>query len=415
MGCVDSSHGNCSEGRMKIPLDQAFDQIATALAGTDSLVRAVLSGRRRNFELKAERVDIKPVLIKGKVLLQIMENDGRQTTTSNIEPNLEAINNLLQSGFANFLVETKSESISLRISKKGDALIAISKVTLEQDFSHDRKKKRLLDSADPFLIEVGISDAQGQIKPSRQDKFMQVEEFLRLLSPTLDGAISAGQLLAPTESTPLEIVDLGCGHAYLTFGAHQYLRSTGKPVHVVGIDIREESRIRNEKIAQSLGISTSIEFRAEEIAATAKTEVDVAIALHACDTATDDALAWAVKNGARVILAAPCCHHDIQKQLDEIPEPWALVIRQGILKERMGDILTDALRCQILRLLGYRVDAIEFVGGEHTPRNLMIRAVKTGAKPEKVDIDRYQSLIKQWGIAPRLAEILKAELSPLLN
>ena len=400
---------------MKVSLEEGLKQIASGLADTDSLVRGVLSGRRRNFELQNERVDIKPVLIKGKVLLQIMENDGRQTTTSNIEPQLKYINNLLQLGYANFLVESTTESISLRISKKGGALISASKVKLEQDLSHDRKKKRLLDSADPFLIEVGISDAQGQVKPSRQDKFMQVEEFLRLLSPTIDGAISAGQLTPPTDVDPLEIVDLGCGHAYLTFAAHQFLRSTGKPVHVVGIDVREESRARNEKIAEALGISSSIEFRAEEIAATTKTEVDIAIALHACDTATDDALAWAVKNGASLILAAPCCHHDIQKQLVEIPEPWTIVTKQGILKERMGDILTDALRCQILRLLGYRVEAIEFVGGEHTPRNLMIRAVKTGANPEPADINRYTSLIAQWGIAPRLGQILKAELSQLLN
>ena len=141
----------------------------------------------------------------------------------------------------------------------------------------------------------------------------------------------------------------------------------------------------------------------------------MAIALHACDTATDDALAWAVKNGAGLILAAPCCHHDIQRQLSEIPEPWSIVTKQGILKERLGDILTDAIRCQILRLLGYRVEAIEFIGGEHTPRNLMIRAVKTGAAPERVDIDRYKSLIEQWQLAPYLATALKAELASALG
>lgn len=400
---------------MKVTLEDGLAQIASGLTDFDSLVRAVLSGRRRNFELAIERVDIKPVLIKGKVLLQVMENDGRQTTTSNIEPTNDAIHQLLNSGYANFLVESTDQSISLRISKKGEALITVSKVKLEQDLSHDRKKKRLLDSADPFLIEVGISDASGQVKPSRQDKFMQVEEFLRLLSPTIESAISAGQLYEPTDSKPLEIVDLGCGHAYLTFAAHQYLRATGKPVHVVGIDVREESRTRNEKIANSLGIASTIEFRAEEIAATTKTDVDIAIALHACDTATDDALAWAVKNGAGVILAAPCCHHDIQKQLGEIPEPWSIVTKQGILKERLGDILTDAIRVQILRLLGYRVEAIEFVGGEHTPRNLMIRAVKTGAKPESVDIKRYKSLIQEWAISPKLAELLEGELAPILG
>jgi SAM-dependent methyltransferase len=400
---------------MPTTLDSALAEIVEAISNRETLVRCVLSGRRRNFELATERIDIKPVLIKGSILLQIMENDGVRTTTRNADLTSVAIHSLLNSGFANFLVESTGGSISLRVTKKGEAQVHYEKGEFVQNLDHDRKKQRLLDSMDPFLIEVGISDSKGVVKPSRQDKFKQVEEFLRLLAPTVDAAISAGHLPQPSDSKPIDIVDLGCGHAYLTFATHQYLRSAGKPVRVIGIDIREESRARNEKIAASLGISDSIEFRAEEIAATSNTHVDVAIALHACDTATDDALAWAVKNGAGLILAAPCCHHDIQSQLSEIPEPWSVVTKQGILKERLGDILTDAIRCQILRLLGYRVEAIEFIGGEHTPRNLMIRAVKTGATPERTDIERYLSLIKQWQLVPYLSTALATELSTVLR
>ena len=240
---------------------------------------------------------------------------------------------------------------------------------------------------------------------------MQVEEFLRLLTPTLSAALEAGHIATPSDQAPLHIVDLGCGHAYLTFAAHQYLRNEGMNIHVVGIDVREDSRKRNAEIAERLNISETIEFRAEEIAATKKSDVNVAIALHACDTATDDALAWAVKNGAELILAAPCCHHDMQAQLTDIPEPWSLVTRQGILKERLVDIMTDAIRTQILRILGYRVEAIEFVGGEHTPRNLMIRAVKTGAEVSQEEIDRYTSLLAMWKVTPALATRLSAELS----
>jgi SAM-dependent methyltransferase len=270
-----------------------------------------------------------------------------------------------------------------------------------------------LDPSDPFLIEVGISDRDGKLKPSRQDKFMQVEEFLRLLVPALNSAITAGQIPQPTFDQPLRIVDLGCGHAYLTFAAHQYLRSQGIPVHVIGIDVREESRKRNSEIAESLGINDSIEFRAEEIAATKDTQVDIAIALHACDTATDDALAWAITNEAKLILSAPCCHHDIQAQLGEAPAPWNLVVRHGLLKERLGDILTDALRVQILKLLGYRSETIEFVGGQHTPRNLMIRAVKTDAKPDLSEIEQYESMISSWKVDPALAHRLSAKLADI--
>ncbi|MEI6867730.1 MAG: SAM-dependent methyltransferase [Actinomycetes bacterium] len=387
-----------------------FSEIGVRILNADSLVRAVLSGRRRNYQLDVERIEIRPVLIKDSVLLQVMSNDGLRTTTKNYAPTELNIIELLNSGFANFLVESVDSIYSVRITKKDRPLIHEERVAKQQELNHDRVKLRLLPASDPYLIEIGISDLQGKVKPSRQDKFLQVEEFLRLLSPTLTAAISAGQIHKVSESNPIRIVDLGCGHAYLTFAAHQYLASQALPVHVLGIDVREESRERNTAIARKLGIEKSIEFRAEEIAQTKATEVDVAIALHACDTATDDALAWAVKNGAPLILAAPCCHHDLQTQMKAIPEPWALVTRQGLLKERLGDILTDAIRVQILKILGYRVETVEFIGGEHTPRNLMIRAVKTGAQPESSEIAKYQQLISEWGFSPALAIRLAAEL-----
>ena len=214
------------------------------------------------------------------------------------------------------------------------------------------------------MIAVGISDHKGQIKPSKNDKYKQVEEFLRLLIPTLNSAIEAGQIHKPSKEKPLTMVDLGCGHAYLTFAAHQYLRSIGVPVLVTGIDVRPQSRDRNNAIAEELGISKTISFKAEEIANTSAQSADIAIALHACDTATDDAIAWAVNGGASLLLIAPCCHHDIQKQMNQTPEPWGAITKFGVMKERMGDLLTDALRAQILRIVGYRVEIIEFIGGE---------------------------------------------------
>lgn len=156
--------------------------------------------------------------------------------------------------------------------------------------------------------------------------------------------------------------------------------------------------------------SKSIAFRAEEISETTVIKTDVAIALHACDTATDDAIAWAVQSDAKLLFIAPCCHHDLQSQLSEIPEPWSIITKHGLMKERISDLITDALRAQILRLLGYRVDVIEFIGGEHTPRNLMIRAVKTGAKPDAHDVARYKEMIAMWRVKPALAERLENEL-----
>lgn len=184
------------------------------------------------------------------------------------------------------------------------------------------------------------------------------------------------------------------------------------PIHVTGIDVRPESRNRNIAIAMKLGISSTIDFLAEEISSTSMEKVDVAIALHACDTATDDAIAWAVTNDARLLLIAPCCHHDLQSQLKDAPEPWALLTKHGLLKERLGDLLTDAIRAQILKILGYRTETVEFVGGEHTPRNLMIRAIKTNATPDSIDIERYQEMVALWKVQPALAQRLASRKRP---
>jgi len=383
-------------------LELAFTKAAELISDENNFVRAVLSGRRRNMKTEFERIDIRPVQLKDGLKLQLVMSEEKQDTTKNIDADGSKILELLNGGYANVLVEFTTGSYSLRITKKGEALIHEAKGFFERSVSHDRTKERLLDASDPFLIEVGISDHKGSIKPSMQDKYRQVEEFLRILEPAL-----------PEKKEKLSIVDLGCGHAYLTFATHQYLRKSGVDAHVIGIDVRENSRDRNNAIAKKLGITDSIEFRAEEISETAIKSADIAIALHACDTATDDAIAWGVQHGVQILLIAPCCHHDLQVQTQDIPEPWPMLTRHGIMRERLGDLLTDSFRTQILKLLGYRVDAIEFVGGEHTPRNLMIRATRTGAKPEPIDIARYKEMLAQWNVNPALAQRLAKELGAI--
>jgi len=360
-----------------------------------------------------DRVDIRPVLIKGQLFLQLMENDGRKTITRNIDPAEFKIKEMMRSGYANILVEQNSGSMAVHVTKKHDAQVHYEKGDHEQNLEHDRVKSRLLSPDDPFLREVGITDNQGRVKPSRQDKYRQVEEFLRLLVPALNSAIDAGHIERPSQEKPLSIVDLGCGNAYLTFAAHQYLQAIGVPVHVTGVDVRPESRNRNIEIAARLGITPTMDFLAEEISHMTLKAADVAIALHTCDTATDDAIAWAVNNGAKLLLIAPCCHHDLQRQLKDAPEPWSLLTKHGLLKERLADLLTDAIRAQILKILGYRTETVEFVGGEHTPRNLMIRAIKTGAKPDPIDVERYQEMVALWSVQPALAQRLASALKEI--
>ena len=391
---------------MDSTLSAAIAEISAGLEKSEIFVRLVLSGRRRNMQTPSERIDLKPVLIKGEIKYQLAQSDGRAMTTKNYSPSEFIALNLLEAGFANILLEQTTGSISIRITKKGEALVHRTNESFEVDLSHDRAKARLLDPSDPFLIEVGISDASGKVKASKNDKYLQVEEFLRLLVPSLNSALDAGHIAKPTAAAPLSIVDLGCGHAYLTFAAHQYLAKQGIPVKVIGIDVRESARVRNNQIAEKLGIAKSITFLAEEISQTTLKSADVAIALHACDTATDDAIYWAVGADTKLALIAPCCHHDLQAQMVDTPEPWQMITRNGIMKERLGDLITDALRMQIMKLLGYRVDAIEFIGGEHTPRNLMIRAVKTGAIADSAEQSRYDAMISLWKVKPALATLL---------
>ena len=388
-------------------LEDIFIELAEKFDDTNSLVRVVLSGRRRNMQTAHERIDMRPVLIKESIAIQVSHSDGRQMTTKNYEEGQAPFNELVRSGYANILLEQTHQSISVRITKKGEALVHRESTEREQELAHDRTKSRLLDPSDPYLIAIGISDSQGNLKASKSDKYKQVEEFLRLLTPTLTSAIKAGHIAQPSDAKPLTIVDLGCGHAYLTFAAHQYLRSQGMAVKVIGIDVRTAARDRNNEIAQQLGISSTIEFRAEEIADTTLASADIAIALHACDTATDDAIAWAINSDAKLALIAPCCHHDIQAQMHEAPGPWSIITRNGIMKERLGDLLTDGLRMQIMKLRGYRVEAIEFIGGEHTPRNLMIRAVKTGAGADASEKQKYDEMLALWKVKPALASLIK--------
>jgi len=385
---------------MKIELTRAFAELEEHIKAPN-FVRAVLSGRRRNLTPSAERIDIKPVLIKGEEKLQIQSTDGRQVTTKNLSANEIDFADFLGQGFANLLAESTSESYSVRISKKDEALVTIGRVKLERDLAHDRQKQRLLPEDNRIFALLGMHDGYKRIKPSKMDKYRQVEEFLRLLKPTLDNEVGA--------QSEISIVDLGCGHAYLTFAVQEYLNSATQKVKILGVDEREESKRHNDQIANSLGADSK--FLVSKIADTPAQAVDIAIALHACDTATDDSIAWAVKNSAKVIMLAPCCHHDLQAQIDLVPEPWSLLTRHGVVSERLIDLMTDSLRAQILKLLGYRVDIVEFIGGEHTPRNIMIRAVKTGVKVDPAEVSLYQAMLADWKIAPHLAELLKSELS----
>lgn len=405
-----------------------WDRLRAAVLDTDSLVRALASGRRKGGSApvvqgrEVRRVEVRVVDLKAGRRLQVTAYDATQAHTTNHALGEDAravVDALLAEPFANWHVDTTDATHQLRVTKKGAPLLHTSARTelVEVSRDHDRAKDRMLAEDDPVLVALGISDAQGRVKPTRQAKYRQVEEFVRLLDASLGEALEQGHVRTPTAADPLRIVDLGCGNAYLTFAAHRFLTAPvaeggrGLPVRMTGVDVKQQSADHNTQVAAGLGIEA--DFVVGSIGeAVLEQAPDVVLALHACDTATDDALARAVEWRASLVLAAPCCHHDIASQLRtaEAPAPYAMLTRHGILRERFADTLTDALRASLMRREGYRVDVVEFVESAHTPRNTLLRAVRTGARGAG-SVEEYDELLAVWGVRPRLGELLGGGLS----
>ena len=402
---------------MAEPLRDALARVRAHLLDDSTLLRAVGSGRRRGERPRWRRVELRYVDLKAGRRLQVTALDETQAHTSNHEPgdaSAGVVGELLAEPFGNWHVETTAETLQLRVTKKLEAMVHVQARSAPADTQptgHDRRKPRLIPEDDPLIAALGLTDEHGRLKPSRQAKYRQVEEFLRDLAPVLDEAVAAGRLPQPTPRRPLRVVDLGCGNAYLTFAAHHYLSAVrGLPVHTTGVDVKAQSREHNSAVAERLGLAGEMAFVQGDIGSAQLDEApDVVLALHACDTATDDALARAVAWQAPVVLAAPCCHHDVAAQLrrSPTPAPYTLLTRSGILRERFADTLTDAMRAAVLRTVGYRVDVIDFVDSKHTPRNTLLRAVRTGAVHPEVGSE-LEDLTSTWGVRPRLAELLRA-------
>lgn len=383
----------------------------------DTFVSAVASGHRRGgAPSRWRRAEIRPVDLSTGRHLQVTMLDDAQAHATNHLPGddlRQALDRLVAEPFAGWAVTTTEGQLSVQVTRKGKAILHQHRVDAagSPPTSHDRAKDRLLDPSTPYLQAVGISDERGRVKPSRQAKYRQVEEFCRQLIEALDAA--AARLPEVSAARPLRVVDLGCGNAYLTLAAYQVLtEQRGLAVEMVGVDVKHQARQRNEAIAAELGWSRSLRFEQGEINGSLEVPrlaPDVVLALHACDTATDDALARAVEWGATLVLAAPCCHHDLQTRLAAaaVPAAFTMVVRHGILRERLADTLTDAVRASLLRTRGYQVDVREFVGSEHTPRNTLLRAIRT--EDEKTPVAgwlEYDGFVSTWGVQPRLAELL---------
>ena len=375
----------------------------------EKFLRLTASGRQRGASLPWVKVVVRPVLVRGRRRVQFSYFDEKKDTTKNYfgKALVGKLEELLAMPFRQFHVQSTTGDLYARITKKGKALITRGKPSRherEPALSHDRVKRYPIpaDGSDVFLQALGIVGASGGVHAAMQGKFRQVNEFIKLLAEMLGPEDLTGEML--------EIVDCGCGNAYLTFGAYHYLTHLrGVPTRVVGVDANEETIEGCLRLRDSLGWE-GLEFQVSRIADFSPARrPDMVLGLHACDTATDEAIAQAILWGSRVVLAAPCCQHELHSQLKS--PLFGPVLRHGILKERTADILTDAFRALVLRIMGYRTDVVQFVDPEHTAKNVMIRARK-GLKPgDRRFVREYEELKRFWGVAPCIEGLLGERLT----
>lgn len=373
----------------------------------ETLIRVILSNPSSKDGVI--KICARPVLKNKSLLFQIEEYTKTQVFHKNLTAGdagsyltgkLSSDASSQTAEFKNALVETKSFTANVLVSKKGTITIKKKMNTSTKQpkisLSHNRKKKYILEEGIPvpFLIDLGVMTQNGSIVNAHYDKFRQINRFLEYIEDILPSL--------PT-GRELRILDFGFGKSYLTFAIYYYLKVLkGYPVRITGLDLKEDVIRHCNELAVKYGYD-KLEFLCGDIAYyDGCSQVDMVVTLHACDTATDYALAKAVGWGAKVILSVPCCQHELNKQMkNDLLSP---VLHYGILKERMAALMTDGLRAQILEANGYRTQILEFIDMAHTPKNLLIRAVYNGhCADNKAQIDE---LLAAFDVNPTLYRLL---------
>ncbi len=378
----------------------------------EGFMKLVQTVRRNGSTFK---IALRPVEIGGEKKFQAEMTDDGRVQVKNLTANaaaegLEEI--IAQRGARDLHLMTATGDLHMRVTKKGHVMVSRSAemARVATVKPHDRVKNLPLTSfeATAFLRTTGLVDGEGKIKASMRGKYDQVNEFLKVVKETVAESKHEGTFT---------VVDCGCGKAYLTLALYFYLTQTlgFKSVKVIGVDRRNDVIAAAQKMAQQLDVAEQVQFVENDLAAFTPEggKADLVVSLHACDTATDEALAKAVEWRARYILSAPCCQHELQKSLKSTG-PFSGLLRQSILRERLCDILTDSYRALILRILGFKVQVIEFVSSEATARNILLRceyAVKPG---QPGPVSEYLELRDFWGVTPwletRFGELLKKHL-----
>jgi len=333
----------------------------------EALILATLSGPR--VATLATKIVVRPLLIKGKPSYQATENRQEQAFHHNLAKE-ECLTWIIArvEEFKQIFLYTQEADYHILVGKKGNITLLKKRPTKStRELLHNRKKEYLLQEGTPvpFLMRLGVMNAEGKVYPAKQDKFRQINRFLEMIEDVLPHF---------DLSHPLRVVDFGCGKAYLTFALYHFLKMTKKyQVQMVGIDLKKEVIEYCQQLSKELG-HENLRFIQGDIEDYQDEGVDLVVSLHACDTATDAALEKGIRWQAKVILSVPCCQHELMHQMQH--ESLRPLLKHGILKERFAALATDAARAQLLEVLGYQTQILEFIDVEHTPKNLLIRAIK---------------------------------------
>jgi hypothetical protein len=343
-----------------------------------NLIDLTISGLKKKNEELPVKIKVRPVAMKDKIEYQVSEFIGRKVFHKNYKKDelKKKIIDWMQEDYkqAQF---TMTDATAQILSGKHSQTVKYKKckeVRVQRDLSHNRTKRYILPEGTPvgFLIDLGVMTKEGKIVRQKYDKYRQINRFLEFVEDILP------QLSKEREQT---IIDFGCGKSYLTFAMYYYLKELkGYDIRIIGLDLKEDVIAHCNELKDKYGYG-KLSFLVGDIASYTDVDaVDMVVTLHACDTATDYALAKAVQWGAKVILSVPCCQHEANRMMEnELLQP---VLQYGILKERMAAIMTDAVRANLLTAKGYDTQILEFIDMEHTPKNLLIRAVYTGKDSE---------------------------------
>jgi methylase of polypeptide subunit release factors len=348
------------------------DPLAAFLALAEHPFTKLVLSKPRAAAGDLARVTVRPVTLKGAAQLSFVYTHATRDITKNLEPAeaLIALRRLLAEQFDNAHLFTDHEEVQLLTSKKGRQTLLRHAAAREANArpAHDREKHRYIDLNQPFLTALAVTNEQHQLVPAMARKWKQINKFVEVLDHALSGT-------ALKQAASIDVVDFGSGKGYLTFATHHHLRHTlGLPARVAGVELRQDMVALCNGVVQRLALE-GLRFEQGDVRSVVPPTIDIMIALHACDTATDHAIHTGLRAGAAIIMCSPCCHKELRPQLMS-PHPLRPILKHGVHLGQQAEMLTDSLRALLLEACGYDTQVFEFVALEHTNKNKMILAVK---------------------------------------